>query len=166
MDAVRAVLLIDHGSRRDEANRTLERQLAPPHSNGHDVPMRAVLLVDHGSKRAEANQALERLAIEVEAILAASGSVARVFAAHMELAEPSIPMAIGAVVAAGATELVVQPCMLSRGRHFEEDVPQLIRETLGSSSEVRVVLGPPLSELRGFADFLARSALGLHSRSR
>ncbi len=123
--------------------------------------MRAVLLIDHGSKRAEANRALERLAIEVETTLAASGEASRVFAAHMELAEPSIPSAVGAAVAAGATEIVVQPCMLSRGRHFEEDVPQLIREALGPSSEVRVVLGPPLSELRGFAGFLARSVLGI-----
>lgn len=120
--------------------------------------MRALLLVDHGSRRPEANHALERLALEVEAALAASGDASVVFAAHMELAEPSIGSAVHAALASGATELLVVPCMLSRGRHFEEDVPRLIQEALAEHTEVRVTFGNPLAELPGFAELLANVA--------
>lgn len=119
--------------------------------------MRALLLVDHGSRRPEANHALERLALEVEAALASSDDPSCVFAAHMELAEPSIEASVRTALECGATELLVLPCMLSRGRHFEEDVPQLIRSALGGAN-VSVTFGPPLAELPGFARLLASAA--------
>ena len=48
--------------------------------------------------------------------------------AHMELAEPSIAAGFAACVAAGATEVIAFPYMLSPGKHVTRDVPRLVAE--------------------------------------
>lgn len=87
--------------------------------------MKAILLIDHGSKRAEANLMLECMANLVQT-MAGPGIVVQ--AAHMELAEPDIPMGIAACVEAGATEVIAFPYMLSPGRHSTSDIPNLVAE--------------------------------------
>ena len=46
--------------------------------------------------------------------------------AHMELAEPSISAGVRQCVAAGATELIVFPYMLSPGKHSTGDIPRMV----------------------------------------
>lgn len=86
--------------------------------------MRAILLVDHGSRVPAANAQLTEMARLVER-MAADGTIVR--AAHLELAAPSIPDAVDALVAEGAIELVVVPYFLAPGRHASEDVPRIAR---------------------------------------
>jgi sirohydrochlorin ferrochelatase len=116
---------------------------------------RAILLIDHGSRRAEANAMLE----EVAALVASASGGLVVRHAHMELASPTIAEGVRACLAAGATELVAVPYMLSPGRHALEDIPRLVREALGAHPEIRARVAPPLGVHPALAEVvLARVA--------
>jgi sirohydrochlorin ferrochelatase len=91
--------------------------------------MKAILIVDHGSVRAEANDMLVCVANLVQAM---AGDAVLVRYAHMELAEPLIPAGFAACVAAGATEVVVFPYMLSPGKHSTRDIPRIVAEVASS----------------------------------
>jgi sirohydrochlorin ferrochelatase len=119
--------------------------------------MRALILIDHGSRRDEANRSLEAV---VELVQATAGDGVRVFAAHMELASPTIAEAMAACVAAGATEVIAVPYMLAMGRHAAEDIPRLVAEAArahGVEHRVTEPLGvhPALAQL-----VLERAGLG------
>jgi sirohydrochlorin ferrochelatase len=58
---------------------------------------RAIIIVDHGSRRDAANRMLEDVAGVLRGMTAD-----RVYASHMELAEPTIAQAFNAAVADGA----------------------------------------------------------------
>ncbi len=85
-----------------------------------------------------------------------AGSVSIVGFAHMELATPSVSEGVTECVRRGATEIVAIPCMLSRGRHVEEDIPRLLVAATQAHEGVQLQLAPPLSELPGFIEFLAQ----------
>ena len=114
--------------------------------------MRAILLVDHGSRVLAANAQLEEVARLVERT-AGDGTLVR--AAHMELAAPSIPDAIDALVGEGATEIVVVPYFLAPGRHATEDVPRIAHEAAAKHPRLRVRVGEPL----GVHELLAKLVL-------
>lgn len=84
----------------------------------------ALILVDHGSRFQGANDMLLDV---VEMVKRLSGS-ARVYPAHMELAEPSIRQAFERAVGEGATAVVVHPYFLSPGRHSTTDIPRMVEE--------------------------------------
>lgn len=96
--------------------------------------MNAILLIDHGSRLAEANEMLECMANLVRAMV---GPETIVQYAHMELADPDIASGFGACVAAGATEVIAFPYMLSPGRHATSDIPTLVAEAAARFPEVR-----------------------------
>jgi sirohydrochlorin ferrochelatase len=85
----------------------------------------AILIIDHGSKRGEANEMLECVANLVQAM---AGPDVVVRHAHMEIADPSIANGFAACVAAGATEVIAFPYMLSPGKHSTGDIPRLVAE--------------------------------------
>lgn len=85
--------------------------------------MRSILLIDHGSVREEANEMLKSVADLLQSMV---GDGVPVRYAHMELAEPSIDAGFAACVAAGATEVVAFPYMLSPGKHSTRDIPRLV----------------------------------------
>lgn len=97
--------------------------------------MKAILLVDHGSVRTEANEMLETVAELVQSMI---GPEVLVRCAHMELAEPLIPAGVDSCVAAGATELIVFPYMLSPGKHSTRDIPRMVGEAAQRYANVRV----------------------------
>ena len=103
--------------------------LTPPHA------MRAILLIDHGSRRDEANEMLQCMAALVQRMAGASVVVRH---AHMELAEPSIEGGVRACIAAGATEIIAFPYMLSPGRHSTSDIPRLVAEAAMAHPDIRV----------------------------
>ncbi len=85
---------------------------------------KALLIVDHGSKRQEANDMI----FDVVSLLEGLSPELIIEASHMELAEPTIEEGIHACVQRGATEIVVQPYMLSPGRHSTSDIPRMVKE--------------------------------------
>jgi len=88
-----------------------------------DYTAPAVLLVAHGSRVAASNEEIARLAGRLADELAPGQAVAHAF---LELAEPSIPAAIDALVASGARRIVLIPYFLSAGRHVVDDIPALV----------------------------------------
>ena len=97
----------------------------------------ALLVIDHGSKKKAANDMI----FEVVKRLKAKRSDLIIEGAHMELADPDIPAGIAACVAAGATEILVQPFMLSPGRHSTNDIPESVQETAKSYPQVVITTG-------------------------
>jgi sirohydrochlorin ferrochelatase len=81
---------------------------------------RAIIIVDHGSTRPAANRMLDDLVALVR-----QRSADPVYAAHMELAEPTVPAAFATAVAAGADFIYVFPYFLSPGQHSREDIPRM-----------------------------------------
>ena len=96
----------------------------------------AVVLVAHGSRAAVANRAHLDLAEQLDGRIGA-----RVIAAFMELAEPSIGDAVRLAADGGAATVVVLPYFLHPGRHQQKDIPELVAEAAETRPgvEVRVV---------------------------
>lgn len=102
--------------------------------------MNALLLVDHGSRRAEANALLAQIA----ALVVTRRPSLIVEIAHMELAPPTVDEAFDACVSRGATEVVVMPYFLARGRHATEDIPALARAAAARHPHVALRIAEPL----------------------
>jgi sirohydrochlorin ferrochelatase len=103
--------------------------------------MRGFLIVDHGSRAGEANESLVEVAALVRSRVGEGIVVAH---AHMELAAPTVPEAIAALVAANAKEIVVVPYFLAPGRHSREDIPRLVAEAGAAHHGVLFVVADPL----------------------
>jgi sirohydrochlorin ferrochelatase len=95
--------------------------------------MRGILIIDHGSQRDEANHMLSCVANLLQQMV---GERVIVRHAHMELAEPSIPSGFAECVAAGATEVIAFPYMLSPGKHVTRDVPRLVADAAKAFPQV------------------------------
>jgi len=87
--------------------------------------MKGILLIDHGSTRDEANRMLADMAAIVQRVV---GDDVLVRYAHMELADPTIADGFAQCVAAGASEVIAFPYMLSPGKHSTRDIPRLVGE--------------------------------------
>ncbi|NUO64385.1 MAG: cobalamin biosynthesis protein CbiX [Gemmatimonadaceae bacterium] len=122
---------------------------------------KAILIIDHGSRRAEANEMLDCVAQLVQAM---AGDAAIVRHAHMELAEPSIDAGFAACVAAGATEVVAFPYMLSPGKHSTADIPRLVSEAAEAHPQVRWSVTPAFGVHEKLAELILLRA-GVESRS-
>ena len=79
----------------------------------------ALIIVDHGSRLEAANEMLD----DVVAMVQGKRPDLVVVGAHMELAAPSISEAVEGLVQQGVLAIVVQPYMLSPGRHATCDIP-------------------------------------------
>lgn len=117
--------------------------------------MRAILLVDHGSVKTEANHMLDCVANLLQTMV---GPETLVRAAHMELADPLIPAGVDACVAAGATELVVFPYMLSPGKHSTRDIPRIVAEATRTYPGLRVRVTPAFGVHAKLAEVIAERA--------
>lgn len=112
---------------------------------------RAIVIVDHGSRKAGANAVVEEMARLVQS---RAGARASVSFAHMELCEPSLPVAIEACVAAGARVVIVQPLFLAPGRHAAHDIPDLVAEARRRFPHVEFQLGRVIGADPLLADML------------
>ena len=81
-----------------------------------------IIIVDHGSRRAESNETL----LIATRRFADSGLYEIVEPAHMELAPPDIATAFDRCADQGALRIIVFPYFLSKGRHWKQDIPQLV----------------------------------------
>jgi sirohydrochlorin ferrochelatase len=85
--------------------------------------VKGILIIDHGSIKEAANHMLECVG---ELVQRMAGDAVVVRVAHMELAAPTIADGFAACVAAGATEIVAFPYMLSPGKHSTRDIPRIV----------------------------------------
>jgi sirohydrochlorin ferrochelatase len=120
-------------------------------------PAYVVVLAGHGSRSAEANASLVVLARG----LAADVGV-QVVAAYLEMAEPSIPVALREAADAGARRIVLVPYFLSPGMHVRRDLTEIVataRQELGIPIEIADFFGSH-PEVPRLLAALTRSALG------
>ena len=103
--------------------------------------MRAFLLVDHGSRAEEANESLVKMAELVQSRVGEGIVVAH---AHMEIAAPTVPDTIAALVGKGAKNIVVVPYFLAPGRHSRKDIPALVSDAGVAHPHVLFVDAEPL----------------------
>jgi sirohydrochlorin ferrochelatase len=112
---------------------------------------RAIIIVDHGSRRDAANRMLEDVANVLRGM-----TTDRIYAAHMELAEPSIAQAFDAAVAEGAEFVFIFPYFLSPGRHSREDIPRLCAEAGARHAGIRWHCSGPIGLDRMMAELILR----------
>jgi sirohydrochlorin ferrochelatase len=117
--------------------------------------MRSILLIDHGSVKPEANHMLSCVANLLQTMV---GSDVIVRYAHMELAEPSIAAGVGQCIAAGATEVIAFPYMLSPGKHVTRDVPRLVQEAAANHPHVSVRVTAAFGVNEKLAEVIAHRA--------
>ncbi|HQF51437.1 MAG TPA: CbiX/SirB N-terminal domain-containing protein [Thermoleophilia bacterium] len=101
--------------------------------------MSSVLIVlGHGSRNPAATAQFMEL---VEHLRSARHEP--VLPAFMELAEPGLDAAVAEAVAAGATEIVVQPCFLFDGMHIRRDIPEMLSRFAAQHPAVAFRFGRP-----------------------
>lgn len=114
--------------------------------------MRALLIVAHGSRREDSNEEVRALTDAVAA--RDDGLYDRVACAFLELAEPSIPDGIRALMEEGVSDITVVPYFLSAGRHVVEDIPAEVARAGPLPPEVRVRIAPYIGRSETMADLL------------
>lgn len=117
--------------------------------------MKALIIVDHGSKHEEANLMLEDVA---KLLKSKSPADLIIEYAHMELAEPSIEMAIDKCVKLGATEIIVHPYMLSPGRHATKDIPEISLAAIKKYPNLSLQITEPLGISEKIVDVILERA--------
>ncbi len=109
-----------------------------------------IVIVDHGSRRQDANERHEAFVAE----WARERGLTLVRPAHMEIAEPSIGMAVDSCVEAGATTVVIAPYFLWPGNHWDRDIPALAAEAVSRHPGVRHLVTAPLGPHRLLGDIV------------
>ena len=112
--------------------------------------MRALVIVDHGSARPEAHRHLEWIADQVRQC----APDLEVTIAHLDLADPSLEVAIEACARAGARDVLVHPLFLLPGRHLSRDLPTLVKGAAERHPELRIRLTEPLGNQPGLAQLI------------
>ncbi len=116
----------------------------------------ALVLVAHGSRREASNAEVRAMAGRLGRL---AGERLAVSAGFLELAEPSIPEAIEAAIAAGAREVRVLPWFLSAGRHVSEDIPAQVATVQARHPDIPIHLLGHAGALPGMAELLLTAAL-------
>ncbi|HWU85213.1 MAG TPA: CbiX/SirB N-terminal domain-containing protein, partial [Rhodocyclaceae bacterium] len=101
-----------------------------------------VVLFGHGSRNPAWAEPFHALRAE----MLRQQPEAQIELGFLELMTPDLPEAIGRLVAAGATAIVVVPVFISAGSHVREDLPRLIAAAQAQYPGVSVTVRPSLGE--------------------
>jgi sirohydrochlorin cobaltochelatase len=115
---------------------------------------RGLILFAHGSRDPNWRKPMEAVA----ARLTGRSPDLLVTCAFLELDQPDLVTAAGALVAQGASTLAVVPMFLGVGKHAREDLPLLVAAVRQAHPNVAVTLAPALGEQEPVLDFLADAA--------
>jgi sirohydrochlorin ferrochelatase len=113
---------------------------------------RVIVIVDHGSRSAPANAVVAEVARLVQ-LRAGNGAAVRF--AHLELAEPSLPVVIDECVRGGARLVSVQPFFLAPGKHAGQDIPDVLAAARERYPHVEFELGRVIGADPLLADLVA-----------
>jgi sirohydrochlorin ferrochelatase len=102
------------------------------------VKTTGIIVFGHGSSVASANDAVRIVADRA----AQSGGWLLYETAFLECA-PRLADAVGNLVAAGASEILVLPYFLTLGIHLQRDLPVLVKE-LSALHGIEIRVAPPL----------------------
>ena len=114
---------------------------------------RALVIVDHGSRLPEAHAHLEKIAAQVRE--RAPGW--RVYAAHLELADPSLEETLDACARDAVSEVTVHPLLLLPGRHLSSELPSRVRRAAAENPALRIRISSALGSDPRIAEWLLRS---------
>ena len=95
----------------------------------------AVILLGHGSRAEEGNTALA----EVAGLVHTLGGVEAI-PAFLQFCSPSLPEAVTAEIAAGATKVVIVPYFLYSGNHVMKDIPEELDAIRRANPAVEIVM--------------------------
>jgi len=98
------------------------------------------IIFAHGSRIEPANEAVRAVARE----FASAGGFSHVLAAFLELGEPDLHQAVGAMAASNVRRIVVIPYFLTLGLHLERDLPRLLADISRKYNGIEIVATPPL----------------------
>lgn len=114
--------------------------------------MKSLILIAHGSRLQQSNDEVRDL---TEALRQQAGEgFDRVDCAFLELAEPDIPEAIDAAVAAGSDTIYLLPYFLNSGRHVAEDIPGIVADKRRQYPQLELIQTPILGAAPGILDLL------------
>ena len=102
--------------------------------------MEAMLLLGHGSRLTEANNTLRHIANMVQNM----GDLSLVEIAFLQFAKPDFFQGISTCISKGAKKIIIHPYFLYKGRHFQEDIGEMIRDVSRQYPEVEFSLTEPL----------------------
>ncbi|MEW6409071.1 MAG: precorrin-8X methylmutase [Nitrospirota bacterium] len=102
--------------------------------------MDAILLLGHGSRLAEANKALKDMADMVQSM----GDVFLVEIAFLQFGKPDFFEGVYNCISRGAKRVIIHPYFLYKGRHFYEDINNMIVEVSKQYPETEFQLTEPL----------------------
>lgn len=100
----------------------------------------AILLLGHGSRLTEANSALKQMAHLVREM----GEVPLVEIAFLQFAKPDFFAGVSTCVKKGAKKIIIHPYFLYKGRHFYEDIVEMIEEARRRYGKIEFILTEPL----------------------
>lgn len=114
----------------------------------------ALIILGHGSRNPAATEQFCDLVAQLRA-----RRDEPVYPAFMELAVPSLADAVAEAVAAGAHEIVVQPCFLFDGNHIRRDIPEMLSGLASGHPAVIFRCGRPLGPDTRVVDILLERAV-------
>lgn len=114
-----------------------------------------IVLFAHGSRDARWREPVEAVARQVAAL----APTARVVCAYLELVEPDLPRAVGALIASGCVAIRVVPLFLGMGKHVREDLPALLDGLRAAHPRATFTLARAVGEEPEVIDLLAKIAL-------
>lgn len=115
----------------------------------------ALILFAHGARDPEWAAPLRRVQA---AIRQRAGDVA-VELAFLEFITPNLHDCAAALVAGGATRVVVVPMFIAQGGHLKRDVPEMLDRLRSTWPEVRFSLGGAIGENEIVVQAMASAAL-------
>jgi sirohydrochlorin cobaltochelatase len=112
-----------------------------------------MVLFGHGARDVRWREPFERLA---EKVRAARGSDAGpVLLAFLELMEPDLPTAVGALVSDGCSGVTVVPVFFGQGGHVRRDLPEVIERCRRLHPSVEIKCAVAVGEDEGVLDAVA-----------
>ena len=115
----------------------------------------AIILFAHGARDPEWANPLRR----VQAAIRQRAGGVTVELAFLEFMAPTLPDCAAALVAGGASEIVVMPMFIAQGGHLKRDVPEIIDRLRSTHPEVRFSLGGAIGENEIVIKAMAEAAL-------
>ena len=105
--------------------------------------MRGIVLFAHGAKDP---QWAEPFAAIRERVRAARPEYP-IEIAYLEIMSPTLEEAIDAVIAEGASAVIVFPLFMAQGAHLKKDLPRILEEIRAARPHIPISLEPPIGEV-------------------
>jgi len=121
-----------------------------------DAADTGLLLVAHGSRRDASNEEIRSLTRALAQ--QSAGRYGAVECAFLELADPSIPDGLCALIERGIRRIILVPYFLSAGRHVAQDIPAEVARVLERYPQAEIRIAPYVGLAAGIPGLILRQA--------